>query len=72
MYGLLQTDIIAHTALKEYLRPFGYEPAPITPGFFFHNKNRITFRPVVEDFGIIYQRRADAIHLLNPLQENMK
>ena len=32
MYGLFLGEIISKTALKEHIRPFGYEPAPITPG----------------------------------------
>ena len=72
MYGLVQTGIIAHTALKEYLCPFGYEPVPITPGLWRHNNNEITFTVVVEIFGIKYQRKEDALQLIHALQENMK
>ena len=32
MYGLVQVVIITHTALKEHLCPFGYNPVQITPG----------------------------------------
>ena len=32
MYGLFWADIITYTALREHLRPFRYEPAPIPPG----------------------------------------
>ena len=52
MDRLVQSGIIAHTAIKEYLRPFGYEPAPITPGLCCNNKNGITFTLVVDEFGI--------------------
>ena len=54
MYGLVQAVIIAHTALKEHLQPFGYEPAPITPGLWRQNKNGINFTLVVDNFGIKY------------------
>ena len=57
VYGLVQSVIIAHTVLKEHLRPFGYEPTPITPGLWPHNNNGITFTLVVENFGIKYQRK---------------
>ena len=57
MYGIFQAGIIAHTALKEHLRAFGYDPAPITPGLWGHNKNGITFILVVKDFGIKYKRK---------------
>ena len=57
MYGLVQADIISHTALKEHLRPFRYEPAPITTVLWLHNKNGITLTIVVEDLGIKYKRK---------------
>ena len=69
MYGLVQAGIITHTALKERLRPFGYEPAPITPGLWRHNKNGITFTLVVNNFGIKYNKKEDAMHLIHALQE---
>ena len=68
MYGLLQAGIIAHMALKENLRPFGYEPVPITLGLWRQKNNGITFILVVENFGIKYQRREDALHLIHALQ----
>ena len=55
MYGLVHTGIIAHTALKEHLRPFIYEPTPITPGLCRHNNNLIAFTLVVNNFGIKYK-----------------
>ena len=69
MYGLVQTGIISHMAIKEYLRPFGYEPAPSSPVLWRHNKNGITFALVVNDFGIKYKRKEDVMHLIHELQE---
>ena len=69
MYGIVQAGIIAHKALKEHLRPFGYEPAIITPLLWRHNKNGITFTPVVNDFGIKYQIKEDALNFIHALQE---
>ena len=69
MYGLVQSGIIAHTALKEHLRSFGYGPVPITPGLWHHNKNGITFTLAVENFGIKYKIQEDAMHLIHTLQE---
>ena len=57
MYGIVQAGIIAHTALKEHLQPFGYEPAPITPWLCRHNKNGLTSTLVVDYFGIKYKRK---------------
>ena len=69
MYGLFQAGIIPHTALREHLRPFGYEPAPITLRLWHHNKNGITFTLVVEDFRIKYKRKEDAMHLMHAIQD---
>ena len=69
MYGIFQTGIIAHTDIKEHLQPFEYEPAPITPGLWRHNKNGITFTLVVHSSGIKYKRKEDAMHLIHALQE---
>ena len=69
MCGLVQDAIIAHTDLKKHLHPFGYEPAPITPGLWRHSKNKTTFTLVVDEFGIKYKRKEDTQHLINVLQE---
>ena len=69
MYGLVQAGIISQTALKEHIRTFGYEPAPITPVLWLHNKNGIIFTLVDDNFGIKYQRKEDALHLIHALQE---
>ena len=68
IYGLVQAGIIEHTALKENLRPFGYEPAPITTGLWRHNYNGITLTLVVNDFGIKHHRKEDSLHLIYALQ----
>ena len=69
MYGLFQSGIISHMALKEHLRPFEYEPAPITPGLWRHNKNGIIFTIVVNNFGKKHKIKEDIMHLMNALQE---
>ena len=68
MYGLVQAGIIAHTALKEHLRPFEYEPVPIIPGLWRHNKIGIKFTLVVDEFAIKYKRKEGAMHLTHALQ----
>ena len=68
IYVIVQAGIISHTALKEHLRPFGYEPAPITLVLWCHNKTGIKFTLVIDDFGIKYQRREDAVHLKHAIQ----
>ena len=68
MRGLVQAVIIAHTALKEYLQRFGYDPEPINPGSWRHNNNGIKFTLVVDDFGIKYKRKEGAMNLIHTLQ----
>ena len=72
MYDLFQAGIIAHTARKEYLQSFGYEPATITPGLWQHNKRGIIFILVSDEFGIKYQIKEYSQHLINALQKNMR
>ena len=55
MYSLVQSGIIAHTALKKHQFPFGYEPAPIMPGLLWNNMSGIAFTLVVYNFDIKYQ-----------------
>ena len=69
MYGLVQAGIISHTALKKHLRPFGYEPMPITPVLWHHNNNGIIFTLVDDNFGIKYQIKEDALNFIHALQE---
>ena len=57
MYGLVQAGIIAHTVLKEHLRPFGYELDPISLILFLHSNNRIKFTLVVYYVVIRYKIR---------------
>ena len=73
-YGTVQAGIIENTALKEHLRPFGYKPAPITPGLWCHNHNNngIPFNLVVDYFAIMYQRGEDNHHLINEIQKNVR
>ena len=69
IYGLVQAVIIALMALKEHLRPFGYEPVPINTVLWCHNKNGITINLVVDNLGIKYQRKEDTLHLIHVHQE---
>ena len=69
MYGLFRSGIIAHTALKEHLCPFRYEPAPTTSVLWRHNMNGTTFTLLIDGFAIRYQRIEDALHLISALQE---
>ena len=43
MYGLKQAGIIAHKALIEHLKPYGYHPAKHTPGLWQHETRDTIF-----------------------------
>ena len=55
MYGLVQAGIIAHKALKEHLKAYGYAPERITQTLCTHQERDIHFTLVVEKFGIKYR-----------------
>jgi hypothetical protein len=64
MYGLPQAGILAFNQLKNHLATHDYAPCTHTPGIWTHSTRDITFSLVVDDFGIKYTNRDDAIHLL--------
>ena len=68
MYGLVQSGIIKHEALKEHLKPYGYAPARIAQGLWTHQDRDINFTLVLEDFGINYRNKKDTDHLIASLQ----
>ncbi len=67
MYGLLQVGIIAHDLLKE--RP-GYKQSNITPGYWNHQWQLISFTLVVDNFDIKYICKEHVQHLINMLKKN--
>jgi hypothetical protein len=69
MYGLPQAGILAFNQLKNHLANHDYDPCTHTPGLWTHSTRDITFSLVVDDFGIKYTNRHDAIHLLTVLEE---
>jgi hypothetical protein len=69
MYGLPQAGILAYDQLVCHLSTYGYAPCPHTPGMWSHTTRDIPFFLVVDDFGIIYTNKTDAMHLLTALQQ---
>ena len=57
MYGLVQAGIIAHDALKENLKPYGYAPAKVTQGIWTQIDKDINFTLMVDHFGIKYTHK---------------
>ena len=68
MYGLPQAGKLANDLLIEALSPFGYRPAPITPGLWRYDTRDIAFCLVVDDFGVKYTNKDDADHLIASLK----
>ena len=69
MYGLPQAGLIAQERLNTHLATGGYTPAKHTPGLYTHHTIKTTFTLVVDDFGIKYHHKHDALHLLTLLQK---
>ena len=70
MYGLKQAGFIANKQLNEVLGKAVYYASKHTPGLFLHKTRPINFTLVVDDFGIKYTNKNDALHLVNTLRAN--
>ena len=70
IYGLKEAGLIAFKTLVTNLAPYGYEPMPFTPGFWRHQSRPTKFTLCVDDFGVKYFTRNDAMHLITALQHN--
>ena len=60
---------MAHKAIKENVKSYGYAPSRITQGLLTHQDRDINFTLVVEIFWIRYRNKKDADHLISALQE---
>jgi hypothetical protein len=70
MYGLPQVGIITQELLKERLLKAGYKQSKITPGYWTHQWQPISFTLVVDDFGVKYIGKEHVQHLFNTLKQN--
>ena len=70
MYGLPAAEILANKLLKSRSAKKGYYELPHTPGLWKHVSRPIAFTLVVDDFGIKYQGREHAEHLIATLKDN--
>ena len=68
MYGLKQAGFLANKQLKEVLGKAGYYASKHTPGLFLHKTRPINFTLVVENFGVKYTNKNNALHLVNTLR----
>ncbi len=54
------------------MKEHGYKQSKIIPGLWGHDTRDITFTLVVDDFGVKYIAKADALHLADTLKQNYK
>jgi hypothetical protein len=69
MYGLHQAAIVAYEQLVAHLAKHGYTQCQQTSGILKHTTRDITFCFVVGNFGVKYNDKTEAKHLINALRE---
>ena len=70
MYGLPQAGILAQQLLEKRLNAHGYSQSKAVPGLWTHKTRPISFTLVVDDFGVKYVGKENAMHLINILKEH--
>ena len=70
MYGLPQSGRLAYISLIKHLQLHVYTHAGFTPGLFIHATRDTFFSLVVDDFGVKYTARNDALYLIDTLKKN--
>ena len=63
MYGLKQSKILADKELKKVPAKTGCFPSQHTVRLFLHKTRPVSFTIVVDDFGVKYVNKADALQL---------
>jgi hypothetical protein len=72
VWGLPQAGILANKKLKQKLAPFEYRECIDTPGLWKHESRPLTFTLVVDDFGVKYEKKEDAEHLIASIKATYK
>ncbi len=62
MYGLPQAGIITQELLEERLLKAGYRQSKVTPGYWKHHWQPISFTLVMDNFGVKYINKTDVYH----------
>ena len=70
MYGLPQAGLLAQQLSEKRLETHGYKQRQIIPGFRMHKWQPIQFSLVVDGFGVKYQGKEHAQHLINALKQD--
>jgi hypothetical protein len=72
MYGLPQASISAQELLETRLNTGGYMQSKLTPGYWKHKWQPISFILVVDNFRVKYIRKEHVMHLINVLKKHYK
>jgi len=72
MYRLPHAGIIAHELLEKRLLKEGYHQSKVTPGYWKHDWQPISFTLVVDNFGIKYINEIDVNHLIQTLKPRLQ
>ena len=72
VWGLPQAGILANKKLKRKLALFGYHKCIDTPGLWKHKSRPLTFTLVVDDFGVKYEKKEDAVHLIASIKASYR
>ena len=72
MYDLPQAGIITEERLNIHLTTSSYIPAKHTPGLYTHHTLNAMFTLVINDFGVKYHHKHDALYFLNLLKVKYK
>ena len=72
MYGVKESGVINFEELVKKLALFSYHPMKFTPELCKHKTCRITFTLCVDELGVKFFSKADAVHLVNSVKSNYK
>ncbi len=72
MYGLPQAGIIVQELLADRLKQHGYTQSKTMLGLWLHKTGPIQFSLIIDDFGVKYVSKENALHQLNTIQKYYK
>ena len=72
IYGLKEAGALANKQLQLHLAPYGYKSAKFTLGLWLHDTNKVIFTLIVDDFGVKYIGKENALHLISALKDKYK
>jgi hypothetical protein len=72
IWGLPQAGILANKKLRWKLAPFGYHECIDTLGLWKHESWPLTFTLVMDEFGVKYEKKEDADHLISSIKSTYR